>query len=171
MALMFSSAVAFNADISAWNTANVTSMAQMFYGAGAFNRDISGWNTAKVTTMALMFFANNVFNQNIGAWNVEKVTTFAGMFSFAGGMKQSLAAWSPLLATDLTLWNLHDINSPNSATNQDNYNNTLISWAGKALQPNVPLSMGVSKYTIATAGVARAALVTNGWTINDGGGV
>ena len=38
-------------DISAWNTAAVTTMERMFYDAAAFNQDISAWNTAKVTRM------------------------------------------------------------------------------------------------------------------------
>ena len=42
---------AFNQDISAWNTAKVTTMEYMFYEAAAFNQNISAWNTAAVTTM------------------------------------------------------------------------------------------------------------------------
>ena len=33
-------------DISAWNTSSVTNMYRMFYGATAFNADISAWDTA-----------------------------------------------------------------------------------------------------------------------------
>ena len=39
------------ADISNWNTAQVTTMSRMFYSASAFNQDIGSWNTAQVTTM------------------------------------------------------------------------------------------------------------------------
>jgi surface protein len=46
---MFYKATAFNQDISAWNTAEVTTMKRMFYNAAAFNGDVSAWNTAKVT--------------------------------------------------------------------------------------------------------------------------
>ena len=52
---MFNLATAFNQDISAWNTAAVTTMKQMFAYADAFNHDISAWNTAAVTDAAEMF--------------------------------------------------------------------------------------------------------------------
>ena len=38
-------------------------MQDMFYGAAAFNQDISAWNTAAVTTMDGMFENAVAFNQ------------------------------------------------------------------------------------------------------------
>jgi surface protein len=47
----FEDAASFNDDISAWDTSNVTNLANAFAGAILFNVDISGWNTSKVTNM------------------------------------------------------------------------------------------------------------------------
>ena len=50
------------------------------------------------------------------------------------------------------------------------YDATLINWEGQVEQPNVVAHFGTSKYTAGgAAATARAALVSNGWTITDGG--
>ena len=43
MGFMFTSASAFDQDISGWAVDSVTDMSAMFFGASAFNQDISGW--------------------------------------------------------------------------------------------------------------------------------
>jgi hypothetical protein len=43
---MFHWAIAFNRDLSDWNTEAVWTMEGMFIGAGAFISAISNWNTA-----------------------------------------------------------------------------------------------------------------------------
>merc|ERR1712129_365618 len=68
MRSMFRSAYAFNQDISAWNTEQVTDMGWMFYKAYAFNQDISAWNTEQVTSMLTMFTYAASFKQNICPW-------------------------------------------------------------------------------------------------------
>ena len=70
----------FNADISKWDTGQVTNMYSMFLWASAFNQDIGSWNTAQVTDMRNMFNLASAFNQDIGSWNTEKVTNMKVMF-------------------------------------------------------------------------------------------
>ena len=53
-----------NADISFWDTSNVTNMKGLFYEL-SFNQNISNWDTSKVTDMSGMFAKNDSFNQNI----------------------------------------------------------------------------------------------------------
>ena len=70
----------FNADISEWDTSNVTRMEYMFANACRFNCDISKWNTSKVTNMSCMF-KDSAFNQDISNWDVKNVTHMAEMFA------------------------------------------------------------------------------------------
>ena len=67
---MFKNAVAFNQDISSWNTAGVTNMQGMFDGAIAFNRNLSGWSLADGLN-AVDIFANGAligYSSNYGNW-------------------------------------------------------------------------------------------------------
>jgi len=77
---MFLSASAFNADITAWNTAKVTTMAGMFQST-PFARDISEWNVAAVGVGGFvnMFNGNVVFNSPVKYWNVGS-STYTNMF-------------------------------------------------------------------------------------------
>ena len=51
----FWGATAFNADISKWDTAKVTSTRMMFKDASAFDQDLLAWDTSKLTSVDLMF--------------------------------------------------------------------------------------------------------------------
>jgi surface protein len=98
---IFDGAVAFNHDISAWDTSNVTDMTAMFLAAQAFNQDIGGWDTSNVTSMAVMFQGATAFNQNIGAWNTSNVTSMAGMFSDATAFNQDIGGWDTSNVTSM----------------------------------------------------------------------
>jgi hypothetical protein len=162
---------AFNQDINAWDVGNVTNMSQMFYINKGMTFGLNSWNTSKVTTMSNMFY-QSVFNGNIGNWNVSAVQNMAGMFQ-----------QSPI-NQDLSSWNFRGLNATanfdgfmNSVTSFStiNYNALLISMNNNKssgpyrsdLRPN----FGSSRYygSTSAAATARAALVTYGWTITDGG--
>ena len=91
---MFDGAIAFNQDISGWNTSNVTEMQFMFFGASSFNQSLAAWNVSNVTNMAYMFGEASSFNQSLAAWNVSRVTRMSYMFVSAISFNQSLAAWN-----------------------------------------------------------------------------
>ena len=56
MSNVFSGKSTFNADISKWNTASVTSLYKTFYDATSFTGDgVSNWDTSKVTTLEQTF--------------------------------------------------------------------------------------------------------------------
>ncbi len=82
----------FNADISFWDTSNVTNMYGMF-ASTPFNQDIGGWDTSNVTDMGAMFFVNP-FNQNIGNWNTSNVTIMRYMFNGATDFNQNIGNWN-----------------------------------------------------------------------------
>jgi hypothetical protein len=50
-----------------------------------------------------------------------------------------------------------------------NYSALLIGWQGQTHQSSVVFKGGGSTYSAGAATTARAALVTDGWTITDGG--
>ena len=191
---MFSNASAFNNGETTntgsnplnWNTSKVTGMDNMFNSAITFNQPIntSGnyWNTSNVTNMNSMFVYSTAFNKPIGNWNVSKVTDMSYMFYQATNFKQNISNWTPYDCTTMdSMFEEIDMNNPNSATNQNNYNALLNSWGTNPklslLQNSVTFGAGLSKYTTSTAGTARLNLTKStgsggkGWTITDGGGV
>ena len=174
----------FNSNISNWDTSNVTTMDNMFNNAKAFNQPIGNFNTQLVTSMESMFQTATAFNQNINTsgnnWNVSKVTNLRSMFNGATAFKQDISNWTPYACTNMTtMFQGVDMNSPNSATNQTNYNALLNSWGNNPRLPLLKNSLffnaGTSKYTNSVAGTARLNLTKStgsggkGWNIADGG--
>ena len=95
------SAGTFNANISAWNTSSVVSMARMFAGATSFNQSIGGFNTAAVVDMSSMFSGASAFDQPIGNWSTASVTDMSFMFSYAAAFDQPIGAWNTSSVTDM----------------------------------------------------------------------
>ena len=91
----------FNADISNWDTSQVTNMNSMFQGASAFNQDIGSWNTEKVTNMGFMFDSASAFNHDIGSWNTAQVTSMAYMFDSASSFNQDIGSWDTSQVTNM----------------------------------------------------------------------
>ena len=90
MSFMFSNATSFNADISNWNTCNVTCMNNMFQKAANFNQNISTkkidsnyiWWTGNVGLMNNMFFGATWFDINyISNWNLDMIITIKNIFN------------------------------------------------------------------------------------------
>ena len=183
MGLMFQGANNFNQNIGSWNTANVTTMSSMFSGSShKFNNggssSISTWNTSKVTNMSIMFQQNTAFNQPLTNWNTSSATTMSNMFDRATGYTQDLSY------LDInSIPNGHNFNNFLSGTSitTENYSRTLISFANQVNTLNKPtgctMNNGVLTYNNTNYGgspysdgaAARAALVSSGWTITDGG--
>jgi surface protein len=166
---LFASASSFNDDISAWNTANVTSMALMFADligffsdstepSSAFNQSLSSWVTSSVTDMSGMFAGASSFDQSLSSWVTSSVTDMSGMFAGASSFDQSLSSWVTSRVTNmdsmfadassfdqsLSSWNVSLVTSmenmlDNSALSTANYDATLIGWVSQPVQSGVKL--------------------------------
>ena len=61
-------------------TSGITDMNSLFADEIAFNGNISHWDTSRVTNMSDMFDSAIVFNQDIGHWDTSLVTNMRDMF-------------------------------------------------------------------------------------------
>jgi surface protein len=171
MASMFMACPAFNQSIASFNTASVTNMSYMFFGCTSFNQSVANFNTALVTNMEYMFNSCSSFNQSLASFNTASVRDMIQMFVSCSALKQSLASFSLNGLTSAARLNAFASNTNINATSTTtNYDATLIAWAAQlplsfAQSPN----FGTAKYSAGAAATARAALVTAGWTITDGG--
>lgn len=171
----FAACAAFNNggtdDIRNLDISSATTIHAIVGFSGSFNQPVDGWDTSNVTAMSYTFAFCSGFNQDLSSWDTSKVTDMNNMFWNAAAFKQDLSAWDVTSLLDATSFGrgTFDINDPDSATNQDNYDAILNSWAAQAVQSDVPLGMADSKYS-AAGSASRAVLTgTYGWTISDGG--
>jgi surface protein len=100
MSRLFKGATSFNADISGWNTSNVTNMSGLFWDI-TFNVDVSGWDTSNVSNMSFMFSGNTSFNQDISGWDVGNVTRMDSLFDGATAFNQDISSWDTSKVTNM----------------------------------------------------------------------
>jgi len=149
--------------MDSWNVSAITSIWNIFNGATNFNQDISSWNVGSATNMGGAFYGASSFNQDISGWDTGSATLMDSMFRDAASFDEDLSGWDITGVTNMTSMFL------NVTLSTANYSAILIGWEGQVEQPNVTFSGGNSLYSAGAAATARAALVTNGWTITDGG--
>jgi len=110
-----------------------------------------------------MFYGTTTFNQDIGSWNTANVTGMSYMFSGATAFNQDIGSWNVEALTTADNMFL----SVTLAT--ANYNSLLIGWAIQTVISGVNFHGGNSQYSSGAAATAHASLVTDGWSITDGG--
>ncbi len=191
MSWMFYNSI-FNQDINSWDVSNVTNMAAMFRNSNA-NPDISSWDVSNVTNMAYMFQDNSSELPDMSSWDVSSVTTMSYMFRDATSAIPDISSWdvssvtnmsvmftdAALADPDMSSWDFSSVTryspwlrgSGISTTNYDGLLNRLNdqrithSLTGRSLG-TIP-----STYTTSVSGAARTALLANGWTFTDDGGI
>ena len=169
--------------LSGWGMGSCTDMTRMFYSAGnSVGSNFSGlnsWNTSSCTNMSEMFF-NSRFNNSLSNWDVSKVTTFSGMFQSALDFNQPLSNWNIAgINVNTGLDNFMNGKTGANAYSTANYDALLIGWNNNKLvgannvanwRTDLRPNFGGARYTAGgAAATARAALVSYGWTITDGG--
>jgi hypothetical protein len=102
------------------------------------------------------------------------VTNMAAMFLRANAFQQPLNTWNFVGTVNLT--NFMVLKTGANKYNTPMYDDLLVRWAAlvaaTTLDASRTVNMGGAQFTSAGAGgTARAALVTAGWTIVDGGGI
>jgi surface protein len=165
--MMFYNSTVFNQPLNSWNVSAATTMSGMFRAATVFNQPLNSWSVSNVTDMSQMFYGATAFNQDISAWNVSKVTNMNSMFHNATNFNQNIGSWNVSAVTTSTNFMYGKTPSTFSSANLDAIYN---GWSLRTLKPNLSISFGTAKYTV--AGQAGRAVLTsspNSWTITDGG--
>lgn len=101
----FNGALAFNQDVSGWDTGGTTDFCGTFHNAKSFNKLLAGpnqqWNMTLTTNTRGMFQGASSFNQALSDWSMAKVRTMNSMFRDASVFNQPLADWSVGTVTDM----------------------------------------------------------------------
>lgn len=174
----FAEANSFNGNISTWNVSNVATMQAMFSGSSAFDQDLNGWDVSNVQNMTFMFGNALGFNGNISDWDVTNLDNMDYMFYNATSFNADLGSWEVSNMTsmtnafenaisfdqDLSSWDISAVTNmkgmlDNSGLSQENYDNTLISWAAQNVQQNVKL--GAEGLMYCASKEARQDLINN----------
>jgi len=99
----------------------------------------------------------------VSNFDTSKVTSMQIMFYGASSFNQDISGF------DITSLTNADSMLTYTSFSQANYDLLLVAWEAQVEQPNVPFSVGTTKYSAGLPATARAALVASGWTITDGG--
>jgi surface protein len=183
-------------DLTGWTTTALTNTVIMFSGCTSLTTitGLGGFDMNGVTTTDRMFLNCNSLNTDyVSTWDVSTVSDMGQMFQNCSAMTAlDVTSWvtSSVIKTDYmfsgcTLLTSSDVSGFDIADLTDAtgmfastsmttvvYDALLIAWEGQIEKPNVPFNAGSSTYTLGgAAATARAALVSNGWIITDGGGI
>lgn len=192
---IFASGNQFNQNISNWDVSNVTNMGGMFAYNRAFNQDIGSWNVSNVTNMLSMFLENDKFDQDISRWDVSKVRDMYFMFAYAKNFNQDLGSWdvsnvenmsnmfykAELFNQDISKWDISNVRSDlfwgkgfdgfleGTSFSTTHYDKLLNAWSNLQNLNAMPLDVGNTKYSSASASAREKLISQFGWIITDGG--
>ena len=155
----------FNQPVNSIDTTYVRNFSNVFKDAYAFNQSVSNWKTSNAIQMNGMFSSAYSFNQPVSHFDVKKVITFDNMFYNAKSFNQDLSNWEFNLNATLSDW------LTGTALTPSNYSKVLQrlaekDWKGRTAQ-KIMYARNL-KYN-SDGAIARATLVSGGWTILDSG--
>jgi hypothetical protein len=159
---MFLGCSSFNSDIEFTNMSNVLDMRNMFYANTVLNSNIILADTSNVTQMSGMFQGCPVFNQPLNL-DTSNATSFSSMFLYAGAFDQDISAWNISSLTNAASMFF------GSGFSTTNYDLLLVGWQGQTHNNSVAFHAGTAQYSSGAPATARASLITDLWTITDGG--
>lgn len=154
--------------VSKWGQLRPGNSGSQFYGCVNMIVDAAAGrlNIAYSTTnMTNMFRGCTAFDQDLSTWDTSAVTDMSYMFYDCAAFDQDLANWDVEALTAATSM------LENTTLSTANYDSLLISWADQTVISGVSFHGGSAQYSAGDATTARASLVTDGWTMADGGQV
>ena len=168
-----------NLDVSATDeldVSGVTSLHTIFYNCTSLTTlNVSNWDVNSVTTFWRAFWnCPSLTTLNVNSWNISNVTTLYGIFYNCDSMTPAqMGAVKNWTITELTNANFFMNFCANSMSTTD-YDELLINWQGQThyvgAANTMPIDFNAATYTAGgAAATARAALVSDGWAITDGG--
>jgi hypothetical protein len=160
---MFGGSGLFNSNLTLTNASNITAMNHMFYACGSFNAELNIDDTSGVTNMGNMF-NGCAFNQPLN-FDTSSVTLMSSMFLYSPAFDQDLSGFNISSLTNAASMFLY------SGFSTANYDLLLVSWQAQAHNNGVSFSAGNAKYNAGAPATAKAGLITDSWTITDGGPV
>ena len=126
------------------------------------NLDVSNWDISAVVDFDRTFrLCASLTLSGIDNWTTTRLKYMSGMFQ-ESPVNPDISDWDISVLTDAS--DAFD----GSNFSQTNYDKLLVSWEAQDTS-NVQFNAGDAKYGSGAPATARAALVTRGWTITDGG--
>lgn len=187
MSSMLQNCTNFNSAVTFSDTSSVTNMYGMFYACNSFNQPIN-FNTSSVNNMDFMFGYNTNFNQSINFVS-PLLTQAIQMFQVCTNFNSSIIldtsscanltqmfVGCTLFDQDISSFNISSLTTASgllqgTAFSTTNYDLLLVGWQGQTHNSSVSFHAGTAKYSSGAPATARAALLTDSWTITDGGAV
>jgi len=179
--------VSFNQDIGSWSTGNLAVMSNTFNSASAFNQDISSWDFTSATDMAGMFFASGFNSANYGLLLVSldgQVLISGGALGGAAGYVSSDVdsgttngtTANKLVDTSGTPDFIANVTTDDIARNGTDTTYAVVDAidSNSVLSVSVDIFVSGEDYTIESSAAAKARasiLLSDSWTITDGGPV
>lgn len=108
----YSTALAADTDLGAWDVSGVTTLNRCFYNTDLFTGvNLDQWDVSSVEDMTLVFNSSNKVNPDVSGWDVSSVKNLKGMFKGATDFNRNLANWNlSSLDSNVDIYNLSGSN-------------------------------------------------------------